>query len=177
MATQFAKNPVWLDTLLDAAEVLLSQKTGLPRDCVFASVLADAAHLEFPPADRFVTVFPASFPLDQGTFAGGGRVLCGFNGRIRVTAFTRFAADQELRSARLLRDPTRGVLNLVLKVIDAMSYWQPLHADGSCYLREPARMDPGFEFQPKNAKDGSPWAVVQTNWSIKFTAALPSGNS
>lgn len=166
---------VWLDTLLDLLAARLVSRAGLPADRVFESLASDQDHCNNPPADQFVTILPTAFPADQPTFAGSGRYLPGFNGQVRVAAFCRFASDQEMRSPRLLKDKTRGVLGLVKKIIDALWGWDLPTAAGAStsYLREPMRLV-NFAIAPKSVKDGSPWIVVPTVWDVKFSLDISS---
>lgn len=182
----------WLDDILDAISKRIVSKGGFTSDRVFDTLASDEDHCQFPPADQFVTITPQRFPVDQGTFSGAGRYLMGFNGTIRVAVLARFSVDQELRDVRVLRDKTRGILRAFLRVLDALAGYNPpapqpppandgfsvSYADGrsACILREPMRPD-GFDIQPRRVKQGSPWVVVASTWQVKFSAAMPSGDT
>lgn len=165
----------WLDAILVAVGDRVSAKTGLSRDVVFESLAADSDHLAFPPADRFVTIAPTRATMDQRLAAGAGRYTSGFDGTLRVTMFARFANDQELRNAQILRDATRGVLGLWQRVLDGLHMHEPMNAAGECILKEPMR-NVGFSVQPARTREG-PWCVCLSDWDVKFIATLPSGNS
>lgn len=172
----------WVDDLLEAISKRVVDKSGLTSDRVFDTLAGDEDHIQFPPADQFVTVTPQRFPMDQPTFSGAGRYLCGFNGSIRVALLCRFAVDQELRDARTLRDKSRGILRVFLKVMDSLQGFNPpgpnREGDGqkTCILREPMRSD-GFDVQPRRIKQGSPWVVISSTWQVRFSARLPGGNT
>lgn len=163
--------PVWADELLSQVVGQLLKGTGFPADCVFDSLASDDAHLRFPAADRFVTVRPDRFPTAPG-FTGGGRALTGFDGSVRVALYYRYAADQELRSTRLLRDRTKGVLGEWLKVLDALQGFAPADAAGNALVKEPMRIDAGgFRVLPKSVSNQQ-WCVVESTWEMKFIAPL-----
>lgn len=167
--------PVWIDDLLARIVAQLVARSGIPQDCVFESVASDQDHLMSPPADRFIVVFPASFPVDFPGVSGGGRLNTGFDGTVDVKVFSRVTSDQELRSARLFRDATQGLLPLVRKVLDSLQMFIPTTSAGAALVREPMRMTPaGFTIRPVNAQDKSTWAVVQSAWSVRFSSDIPA---
>lgn len=161
----------WVDELLRQVVARLATATRLPADCVFETLARDDDHLMFPPSDRFIAVTPTAFPVDAPGVSGGGRLTTGFNGRFRTALFCRIASDQELRDGRLLRDRVGGALAVQLLVLGALQQFQPLNSDGECLLREPMRVE-GWDVQPKSPKQGTPWAVIASTWSLKFTSRI-----
>lgn len=146
----------------------------LNRTDVFESLLPDQLHMDLPPADVFCTVAAGGLrsPVDAGV-AGGGRYLTGYDLSPRLVVFSRIATGQELRSADVLRDRTRGLLNLGLTLVDGMQMWEPQAPDGTCHLREPARLSPGG-MTCKAGRDAGAnyWSMLESTWSVKFTAPL-----
>jgi len=168
----------WLDDLLAAvsARLVTGRPVGLSADCVFETLASDEDHLRLPPADQFLTIRPLNFGADQAILAGALRYAPAFDGRLRVACLCRAASDQEFRSGRELKLKTQTTLALFLKVLDALTDFQPLTADGTgCYLREPMRPE-SFSCVPKRIQDTS-WSAIESFWQMKLVAALPSGNS
>jgi len=161
----------WVDELLRQCVKKLADVTRLPADCVFETLARDEDHLQFPPADRFVTVTPTTFPVDAPGVSGGGRLTTGFNGRFRTALFARIASDQELRDGRLLRDRVGGALAMQQLILEALQQFSPLNSAGACILREPMRIE-GWDVQPKTPKAGTPWAVIASIWNLKFTSNI-----
>lgn len=162
--------PATVSAVLDALAARLVAATGLSADRVFESLASDAAHLQYPPADRFVTVSGFRFPAGVGA-AGGGRSDTGFAGSVRVAAFSRLATDQELRHTKALRSGSKAALVLSDKIIDGLQLFQPTDPAGAQLLREPMRIE-SWEIVPRDHKDGSAWVVVPSVWSVKFTQFL-----
>lgn len=169
-----------LDAILEkiAARIVARSNSILSSDRVFETLAPDDEHLAYPPGDQFATITPQRFASDQALAAGQGRYTMGFDGQIRVAAIARFAGDQELRNARLLRDATRGLLNLGLRILDALHMFEPTNSAGDCILKEPMRVTT-WDVQPKRMKDanGSNWCVIASLWDVRFITNLPSGNS
>lgn len=173
MAVKFG-TPVRPSDLLALLVDEVRRATAHYRYDVVESVLPDQYHLDAPPADRFVVVSAAGLrhAADPGV-AGGGRYLTGFDLGTRIALYGRVSVDQELRSAAVLHDPGRGLLPAALVLLDGLQMWTPLAPDGTCYLREPARLSPaGFAVAARADKAGGPWAMVESSWSVKFTALL-----
>lgn len=164
----------------DLIERLVKQiqsKAGLPAENVFETLAEDADHVEFPPADRFITFRPGRFALVQSHWSGGGRYLPAYDGVFRVACVCRFASDQEFRNTRELRDKTKAATALNLKVLDCLSGWKmpTAVAATASYLREPlSNID--FDHLPKRIKQTS-WGVVASQWSVKFVMDLPGSTS
>lgn len=169
---QFGETPVDPADLLERIERRLQQASGLSADRVFTSLLPDEDHLQVPPADRFVVLTPVRFPVWQSVVAGGGLGGAGFDATIRTTCFVRMNADQELRSSRAVRDATKGVLALTMRVFSALQFWVPEDSDGNALVREYPRAE-SIDFKPQRMKSG-PWVSVGVPWQFRFTALLPS---
>jgi hypothetical protein len=173
----FGTNPIRVEDLVANLVQQVQSKAGIPRDCVFETLADEQDHCEFPTSDRFILVTPQRFTLVPGGWSGGGRYTPGYDSIFRVAALCRYAADQELRNTRELRDKTRAAIALSLSVLDALSgFTMPTDADPTqSYLREPiSNVD--FDVRPKRVK-GGPWAVVASTWRVNFVLALPSGTS
>lgn len=154
--------------LLGLIEERVQVAARIPADCVFLSLLPDEVHLANPPADQFVTIAPVRFPVWQGPVSGSG--LLGFDAVIKTTAFAR-VVDQELRSSRVIRDATRGVVSLAMKVVAALHFWTPLDSSNNAQVREHIRAV-SLDFRPVQLKAG-PWVVCPTFWQVRFTVSLP----
>ncbi len=171
MALPFGQ-PTTFTELLVALETHLSDRTGIPKDGVFASLAADEDHMKAPPRDQFIVIRPMDFPIDMGSTASGGRSLTGHNSVWDFTLFCRLNNDQEFRSPSLLKND-KGVFNLVFALINAGQMFIPLTESGNaCVLREPGRML-GWRLPTKSYMSGmTPWFVVPTRWELKFTLAI-----
>lgn len=146
---------------------------GLPNENVFETLARDEDHVQFPPAERFVTVTPGRFVMVQSHWSGGGRYLPAYDGMFRVACIARFAADQEFRNTRELRDKAKAASALNLLVLDGLlGFKMPTTAAlAASYLREPvANID--YDYAPKRIKETS-WSVVGSSWSVKFVMELP----
>lgn len=169
-----------LSTILEkvSERILARSNSILSADRILETLAPDEEHLNQPPGDQFVTITPVRFAASTALVAGSGRYTLGFDGQIRVGCFARFAGDQELRNARLLRDATRGLLNLHLRVLDALEQFAPTNSEGEAIVKEPMR-NVSWDVQPKRyrSRDQSPWCVIGSLWDVKFIQNLPSGNS
>ncbi len=171
MAFPFGQPTTFTD-LLVALENHLSERTGIPKDGVFASLATDEDHLKAPPRDQFLVIRPMDFPVDMGSTASGGRSLTGHNSVWDFTLFCRLNSDQEFRSPALLKNK-QGVFNMVFNLINSGQMFIPANEAGdACVLREPGRIL-GWRM-PTKAFMGStsPWFVVPTRWELKFTLAI-----
>ncbi len=165
--------PTWVDSIQAAIVEQLVSSTNLPRDRVLESLAEDQDHLQFPPADQFLTCRPVSFPVCVPSVAGAGRVITGFDATWRVAVFHRYLADQELRDTRKLRSATTGVLVLVRKVISALQMFSPVSPDNpeQAIVRVPIRLR-SFDLQTRPIRAGSSWTCTPTLWEVKFAADL-----
>lgn len=169
--------PIRVEDLIARLVKQVQLKCGLDAALVFETLADDADHVEFPPADRFITVTPMRFVPVAGHWAGAGRFAPSYDGTFRVACLARFASDQELRNTRELREKTRAAVALMLKVADGLAgFKMPTEADvAASHLREPIAL-PDIEFRPKRVKQ-TPWAVVASTWRVPFVLALPGGTT
>lgn len=175
--------PVAPNVLLGMLEDYLRTRTGLPGDCVFLSLGTDDDHMQLPPSDRFVSIFPSSFPVWQSVVSGGGGVPdgfgsdhTGFDAVVRTTLYNRLTSDQEMRSSQLLRNAAYGAVNLAFLIVGALQFWTAPNPedDQESYLREYMRVIDPPSFRPKRLKNEM-WTVCPITWEMRFTALLPPG--
>jgi hypothetical protein len=166
--------PIRPEDLIERLVKQLQAKCGLDSAAVFETLADDADHVEFPPADRFITLTPQRFV--QVYWAGGGRNARAYDGVFRVASICRFASDQELRNTRELRDKTKAAVALNLKVLDCLSGFKMANDAGTgSYLKEPVE-NIDFDFRPKRIKQ-TPWSVIGSQWKVNFVMALPGGTT
>lgn len=162
--------PTWVDEILTALAKQVVAKGGFTADRVFESLADDGDHLDNPPADRFVTIRPMSFPAGTPAVTGGGRLLAGFDGVFRLALFCRVSSDQELRDARFLKDQAKGILKQLQAIYTALEQFSPVNGAGDCILRQPLRVNQ-FDIQPRKvARSG--WGVASSTWLAPFTANI-----
>lgn len=147
---------------------------GFSNDRVFASTYDDDFHIEFPVADRFITVFSPNFPVEQASVSGGGLINTGFDSLMLTTAFVRLEADPEGRSTQLLQEEAFGVYKLIQNLISCLQMWTgPIDATTSmAHFRRPMRLAPGWKVDRRKAKSGGRWAVVPVSWEVSFVGDL-----
>ena len=165
----------WPDRFMpDIAARIADNVSGMDRNLVFSSVYDDSVHLEWPPADRFVTLFTSSFPVDQPDVSGGGEYNTPFDCKLIVTAFCRLEADPEVRSTQELEDATFGVYRFLKDILTALQMYPGaiLTGDTLYYLRRPLRISPGFEIRKKSGKASTRWAVAPMTFEMSFVADL-----
>lgn len=144
----------------------------LPPERAFLTLTTDDEHISKPPADKFVTIFPARFPPWQGVYSGSGET--GFDVSIRTTSFCRLTNDQELKASRVLRDAKNGILSFMFTAIRALQGWtMPLDDDEEkSYLREPMRVvGSGPELVTKK-QAANVWVLCWCTWEAKATFIL-----
>lgn len=187
-------------TPIDPAELLrrltqqLSQAGTPTGSNLVGAGLADRAFLSVWPDDvlvrnvrarQFVAVRPSRFPLWQTVIQGAGSPINGYDGNITATGFNAVVslvlfnqnnADPENWSAQAATEDTLGFINLALRVMSAVQFWNPFVGSGvgkSYYLREPARVtDGGFSINQRTIKD-SFWTTGSLDCELKFTGAFP----
>jgi hypothetical protein len=152
--------------VLDLIEGRVSWGTGLPKERIFTYVGQFDALLRDPPAEKFAAVVPEDFPLDAPTTTGGGAEWTRFNSRVVVHVAARLATDREKTDVRVLRDASRGFVDMARKALRAVHLWYPTNPAGTAsYLIEPARAT-GLRFNPRNPPAGWGWAAVTLD--VKF---------
>jgi len=176
MTIEFYGSQTWVNTLLDAAiSLLVNGLPGMTADRVFLSAWDESMHLDFPPADRFVTLFTPSFPVDQTDVEGGGAINTAFDSRLDVKAFVRIEADIEGRSGQYLSEQVRGALVFAQQVISLLQTWPgPDDGTGVSQLRRPLRLTGAWTLSWKTVKDGKRWGVISIPCEMSFVAALGS---
>jgi hypothetical protein len=182
---QFGTTPIRPAALLGRLEDWVKQKAGqagnFSSDCVFLSLAPDELLLKFPPADRFVTIFPARFPPWQGVVTGAGYSMydnpgeehLGFDAEIVITAFARYNPDQETRASSLVRDVATGLTGLFGALVGAVQFWDAPVQDAPTrsYLREPMRVSGPAVTLPRNYQQTF-WTLLKIPLEMRFTAEL-----
>lgn len=177
----FGVTPITPGDLLGRLEDWIKTRAGLPADSVFLSVASETYHLNNPPGDKFITIHATNFPVWQSVVSGAGAAFVststvtnlGFDVRIRVGIYTRLNSDQELRASQLIRNDALGVLGTAINLVGAIQFWTaPTDSDPTIsYLREPMRVVDGPRIQNREYNK-TQWALVSTEWEMKFTAKL-----
>lgn len=165
----------WPDQFLpDVAKRIADNVAGLTRDVVFASIYEVKDHLDWPIADKFITLFDARFPVDQKDVLGGGTENTAFDSVLSVNVFCRVEADIEHRSAQFLEDQTFGVYKFVQQVLTAIQLYNgELDSTANLYkLRWPMRVAPGWDIRPASGKNGWRWGVAEMKFEVSFVADL-----
>lgn len=172
----------WPDELTpELVKRLVADVPGMTTDRVFPSLFPDDWHIEFPPADRFITIYFSNFPVNAPGVSGGGNVTTELESVCVITPFVRLESDPEGRSQQQLSDAVYGVYKLLQQVTTSLQIWDgPVDAaTDMSYFREPMRLSPGFRIDRKTSKGQKRWAVCPMSWQIAFVADLsapyPSG--
>lgn len=163
--------PTWLDEVLTLTCSQLASVCKLPASDVFESLADDTEHAKSPPAKTFIVVRPLSLPVAVGV-GGGGRLNTGVDALLRVAVFQEFASDQELRDTRLLRERSRSIMGLMLKVLSGLQMFTPLRSTGVCVLKEPMRLR-NLDLSPRRIKESN-WAVAASTWEAPFVITMPA---
>lgn len=176
----FFGQQAWIDEILEeCANYLAGALSGMTTDRVFPSIWDDDLHLEFPPADRFITLFAGDFPVDQNNVQGGGAINTPFDAAVVVTMFTRVESDIENRSRQSLVEQVNGVYQFAKQVIAALQMWPgPVVTDDAANtvskLRRPARIKPGWRVVRKKNAQGQRWTVAPATFEMSFVSDLGS---
>lgn len=166
---------IWVDQLMPKlVDRIVGQVKVLQKDRVFQSLFDDQVHLEWPVADRFVTLKVLEFPVRQEYVDGGGNVDTLLESRLIVTAFVRLEADPEEKSTVNLQDEASGVYQFLRQILTCLHTWEgPTDSDsGLAMLARPMRLDPGFRIQAKAGKQNSRWTVCPMNFNLPFVSNL-----
>lgn len=172
---------VWVGDFMPAVvERIVGQCPPLDKSRVFRSLYPPEDHLAFPVADRFVTLFNGSYPVDEKNVLGGGTHNTAFDHRMTMTAFVRLEADPEHHSTQQLADEASGVDAFVKQLITSLHTWDgPEITDPDdptisryAFRRPVLNVKPGFEIRTKTGPDGRRWAVVSVAWQLSFVADL-----
>jgi len=165
----------WPDKILPkVVDRIVGSVKSLQKDRVFQSLFSDQAHLQFPVADRFVTLRINEFPVDNRYVDGGGSINTQFDSRLVVTAFVRLEADPEEKSTVNMQDEAAGVYRFLRQIAACLQTWDgPTDPDsGLSMLNRPMRLDPGFRVESKNGKDESRWTVCPMHFELPFVSDL-----
>ena len=165
----------WPDKILPkVVDRIVGSVKVLQKDRVFQSMFDDSTHLEFPVADRFVTLRINEFPVNNNYVDGGGNINTQVDSRLVVTAFVRLEADPEEKSTVSLQDEAAGVYKFLQALATCLQTWEgPTDpTSGLSMLNRPMRLDPGFRIQTKPGKQNSRWTVCPMNFQLPFVAAL-----
>lgn len=166
---------VWVDQVMPKlVERIVGQVKSLQKDRVFQSLFDDQVHLEWPVADRFVTLKINEFPVNQKYVDGGGGIVTLLESRLVVTPFVRLEADPEEKSTVNLQDEANGVYRLLKQVATCLQTWDgPTDSvSGLSMFARPMRLDPGFRIQAKSGQNNTRWTVSPMSFNLPFVAAL-----
>src|ERR1051326_3835407 len=108
------------------AQKLVDDVDSMTADRVLLSVWDSDLHLNFPPADRFITLFASDFPVDQKDVTGGGAINTAFDSTLEITLYTRVEADLEGRSGQFYLEQVNGVYSFAFAVISALQMFSPV---------------------------------------------------
>lgn len=165
---------VWFSDFIPAlCELIADNVKGFTRDRVFRSNYDDQLHADFPPDDRFVTVFVPEGKADQRAVDGGGAITTPFDSTVVTTLFVRLEADIEGRSTKEMEDEAAGVDETLRQLIAAVQMWNSPVGDVERLqdLRRPARVL-NFRTNRKSARGNTRWCVVNVSWELSFVADL-----
>ena len=168
--------PTWPDQYGASIIARLVDKVpGMTQDRVFWSTYDDQLHLDFPPADRFITLFQPQFPVRPGSVSGGGKFTTEFESRLVAKAFIRVEADIEGKTAQWLNDQAFGVYSFAKQMVSGLQVWEgPTDPVTTMSLfTRPMRLMPGFEISKHNRdKNGGRWGICTSNWEVSFVSDL-----
>lgn len=168
----FGSTPIDPADFVGRIEDKIRLVSGLAEQNCFLTLASDDEHIRNPPSGKFITIFPARFPIWQGVYSGAGET--GFDATFRVTVFVKLLNDQEFRASRVLRDTRDGLLKTMFTPLAGLQGWtMPLDDDpDKSYLREPMRLvGSGPELVTKK-QQANLWILCWTMWEAKFTAIL-----
>jgi len=166
---------VWVDQLMPKlVDRIVGSVKSLQKDRVFQSLFDDAVHLEWPVADRFVTLKINEFPVHQNYVDGGGSIVTLLESRLVVTPFVRLEADPEEKSTVNLQDEANGVYRFLKQILTCLQTWEgPTDpTSGLSMFARPMRLDPGFRIQPKGGRANTRWTVCPMNFNLPWVANL-----
>ncbi len=166
----------WVDQILPKViDRLAGTLKSFQKDRIFQSLFADQVHVDWPVADRFITLKVLDFPVNNRYVDGGGDINTPIDSKLIVTAFVRLEADPEFRSSVNVQDEARGVYKLLQQICSCLQMWDgPAGtADaGLQMLTRPMRLSPGFRIEAKSGKDNTRWTVCPRTWELPFVANL-----
>lgn len=166
---------VWVDKILPkVVERIVGSVKNLQKDRVFQSLFSNSAHVEFPVADRFVTLKVIDLPVRNEYVDGGGNINTLFESRLVVTAFVRLEADPEEKSTVNLQDEANGVYRFLRQIAACLQTWEgPTDpTSGLSMLARPMRLDPGIQIEPYPGKNNSRWTVCPMTFNLPFVGDL-----
>ena len=163
--------PTWPDRFTDdLISHIVAGVPGLTNDHVFLSVYTEDIHLEFPPADRFVTLFIPDFQVDAPGVSGGGIYTTGFESTLELNAYVRLEAGIEGRSAKLLNEYSIGIYDYIRRLYASVQTYPGLidGTAGQSNLKRPMRIK-NFRINRKTIGKQR-WLAVPSNWEIAFVS-------
>lgn len=149
---------------------------GMTADRVFRSNYDAQVHLDNPPADRFITAFMPSFPVDTRAVDGGGKYTTPFNATLELTAFVRLEADIEVRSTKAMEDEANGTDVFLQQLVSTVHMWPGEVVDGLYYFRRPMRLRPeGIRVErARRGHNNTRWTVATVFLEVSFVGDLGS---
>lgn len=135
--------------IMDVVDKVLAQivtTTGLNSALVY-TVPDENADPDIKKNVQIVTVALTSFLPDVGQQTGGAAYQQTYNQTWRtvfpVSVWTNYMVDQVGQNDKWLRDATRGILPLFMKVFKGLEQYFPLDASNNQMLEQPMRLSPG----------------------------------
>lgn len=89
------------------------------------------------PGGLTCVVSPASGSFDEAYFEGGGNQQLLLNGGIIVKVHSPLQLDQSGRDVELLVNESHGVIDCATEILEALSNWSPVAANGDELTRDP----------------------------------------
>lgn len=166
---------VWVDKILPkVVDRIVGSVKSLQKDRVFQSLFDDSTHVEYPVADRFVTLKVLEFPVRQEYVDGGGNINTLFESSLVVTAFVRLEADPEEKSTVNLQDEAKGVYTFLRQIAACLQTWEgPTDSvTGLAMLARPMRLSPGFRISPKGGHANTRWTVCPMTFNLPFVGDM-----
>jgi len=164
----------WPDKLLPRViDRITGSIKSLQKDRVFSSLFEDSVHLEYPVADRFITLKVLDFPVNNTYVDGGGAFNTPVDSSLIATAFVRLEADPEVRNTVNLQDEAKGVYAFLQQIATCLQMWDgPVGENGLQAFTRPMRLMPGFRIQPKSGRGNTRWTVCPMTFQMPFVADL-----
>lgn len=159
--------PTYLDAILPVLRARIVSVTGLDDTVVWETKKAKVPFNA--QADHFVTIRPRGQQCNRPIEQGAGRLDLRATRRISITAYTRVELDEHDRDTNWLRNQTLGHLQLERKILDAVTTFKVIDANGNL-LALPIR--PGVWQEPDEEKEDPAWGSSTLDIEITFVVQL-----
>jgi hypothetical protein len=154
-----------LPAILSAIKTKLTTTDNLfLSNCVMLTEADDRDLAAASPSQRFVTIKPRDFDIDQGIAEGCGQTELVIRGSVEISLFTRTTVDRYAAGDELLTNSTLGGVAVWAEVLQSLHVYDLLVSTDQI-LCEPMRCR-RFSLKPQRVEPY--FSKLESMWEIKY---------